>query len=62
MSSTVGEKFTRTESAMVKLPINARAVIVGLLLSDGWLNISSSSRSKNARLGFKQSLAHSGYL
>lgn len=46
---------------MVKLPINVHGVIVGLLLSDGWLTF-SNSRSKNARLGLKQSAAHSEYL
>ena len=43
---------------MVKLSPQSRDVIVGLLLSDGWL----SYAYKNARLGFKQSLSHSGYV
>ncbi len=30
------------------------SVLVGLLLSDGWFNI-SSPKNKNARLGFSQS-------
>jgi hypothetical protein len=35
LQSTVGEKFTRKELAMVKLPPYLESVIVGLLLSDG---------------------------
>jgi len=34
---------------------------MGLLLSDGWLTM-SKKKSKNARLGFKQSLDHSTYV
>jgi len=36
------------------------SVIIGLLLSDGWLIFSSKGR-KNVRLGFAQSGAHAGY-
>jgi hypothetical protein len=43
------------------LPPNIESIIIGLLLSDGFLSFSSSS-SKNARLGFEQSLANFGYL
>ena len=43
---------------MIKLAPHQKSVIVGLILSDGWL----SSDRKNSRLGFKQSLAHSGYV
>jgi len=46
---------------MISLPPFQYSVVVGLLLSDAWL-ICSSLRSKNSRLGFKQSLAHSEYL
>jgi LAGLIDADG DNA endonuclease family/LAGLIDADG endonuclease len=60
LQSTVGEKFTRKELAMIKLPSYQRGVVIGLLLSDGWL-ILSNSRSKNYRLGFSQSLAHLKY-
>jgi len=59
IQSTVGEKFTRKELAMVKLPPYLESVIVGLLLSDGWLIISNS---KNARFGFKQALSNSAYV
>ena len=38
-----------------------KGVIVGLLLSDGWLII-PTKRSKNARFGFKQSLSRSVYV
>jgi len=37
------------------------SVIIGLLLSDGWLGFSSKA-NKNARLEFKKSLAHYQYV
>ena len=37
------------------------SVIIGLLLSDGWLTFASKT-NKNARLGFKQSLSRSAYV
>ena len=53
-------KFTLKVNNMIKLPQYEKSVIIGLLLSDGWLTM-SSSKSKNARLGFKQSLFHFAY-
>jgi len=44
----------------VKLPPYLESEIVGLLLSDGWLN--KSQNSKNARFGFKQALSKSAYV
>ena len=61
LTSTVGIKFTRKQLAMVQLAPYQNSVIIGLLLSDGWL-IFASKTSKNARLGFKQSLDHSEYV
>jgi len=46
---------------MIKLVSYNRYIIVWLLLSDGFFAF-SNSRSKNARLGFKQSLSHSQYV
>jgi hypothetical protein len=46
---------------MVKLAPFQYNVVIGLLLSDGWLNFSSKT-SKNARLGFKQSLYKTSYV
>jgi len=46
---------------MLILPPYQMGVIIGLILSDGWLTIPVKTR-KNARLGFKQSLAHASYL
>lgn len=43
------------------MPSYVRGVIIGLLLSDGYLRF-SSSRSKNARLRIEQSQNNSGYL
>jgi len=45
---------------MVKLPTHIKGIMVGLLLSDAWARF-ESTKSKNALLGFKQSIAHSGY-
>jgi len=58
LQSTVGERFSRKALAMVRLSPYTKGVIVGLILSDGWLIISNST---NARLGFAQSVANSGY-
>ena len=43
---------------MVKLPYFIKSVMIGLLLSDGYI----SFYSKNGSLGLTQSLSHSGYL
>lgn len=60
LTSTVGLKFTRGQLAMVNLVFYTRDIIVGLLLSDGYLSF-TNARSKNVRLGFKQSLANASY-
>jgi len=59
LGSTVGGRLTRIQGNMVKLSKSMLGVLVGLILSDGYLNISNGS--KNARLGFKQSLEKSKY-
>lgn len=56
---TVKERFSRKELAMVVLTPYIKGVVVGLILSDGWLIVNNTSI--NARLGFFQSVAHSGY-
>ena len=62
LPSSVGNKrLTKVERDMVKLPPFQHSVIIGLLLSDGWLTFGSSLH-KNARLGFKQSLSNSEYV
>lgn len=45
---------------MVKLPLDIQYIMVGLILSDGWITF-DSTRSKNALLGFSQSGANSIY-
>jgi hypothetical protein len=60
LTSTVGIKFTRTQLTIIKLAPYQKSVIIGLILSDGWLTIASKT-SKNARLGFAQSVDHSKY-
>jgi hypothetical protein len=54
-------KFTKQVSDMIALPSYHKSVIIGLLLSDGWLTIPVKNR-KNARLGFKQSVSRATYL
>ena len=58
LTPTVGVKSSITQLAMVQLAPCTRDVIVGLLLSDGWL----SSDRENARLGFKQCLDRYQYV
>jgi hypothetical protein len=53
-------RFTKQVSGMIKLPPYQRSVILGVLLSDGWLTFASAT-NKSARLGFKQSLDHFAY-
>jgi len=62
LTSLVGKgRLTKQERNMVKIAPYQMSVIIGLLLSDGWLTIATKT-SKNARLGFKQSLSRSAYV
>jgi hypothetical protein len=62
LTSTVGTgRFTKQISGMINLPPYQKSVIVGIILSDGWLRFASAEH-KNARFEFKQSLAHFGYV
>jgi len=59
LTSTVGTgRFSKQVSNMIILAPYQYSVIIGLLLSDGWITFDH----KNARLGFKQSLDHSQYV
>lgn len=61
LSSTVGlPTYSENVRNIVRIPANHQSVITGLILSDGWLSF-GSKKNTNARLGFKQSLAHFGY-
>lgn len=60
LESTVGKIFSRKELAMIQLPSYQYSVVVGLILSDGWLRL-PAARSKIALLGFLQSGAHGNY-
>ena len=61
LTSTTGERFTLKQLALVDLAPYQFSVIVGLILSDGWL-IFASKTNKNARLGFKQSVDRAAYV
>lgn len=54
-------RFTKHESNMIKLAPFQFSVMIGLILSDGYIRFGSVN-SKNAMLEFKQSISHSGYL
>jgi hypothetical protein len=61
LASNVGSgRFTKQVSNMIVLPPYQKSVIIGLILSDGWL-IFARSHSMSARLGFSQSGDHAGY-
>jgi len=61
LPSTVGSgRFTQKERNMIKLPPFQYSVIVGLLLSDGWINIGNDC--KNGRLGLEQSTLYIEFL
>lgn len=53
-------KLTNKVRILFEIPYYYKNVIIGLLLSDGWLTFGSKA-SVNARLGFKQSLNHFPY-
>ena len=54
-------RHTKQERNMIVIPAYQYSVIVGLLLSDGWLIIASST-SISPRLGFSQSLNRFKYV
>lgn len=63
LSSTAGIKqIPKEERDMIDLPPFQNSVVIGLLLSDAWLQLQSQSRSKNSLLRFKQSLDRSKYV
>lgn len=62
LTSSVGlGKFTKQVSNMLKLPSYQKSVIIGIILSDGWIIVPVKGRI-NARLGFKQAVVHSNYV
>jgi hypothetical protein len=60
VSSVGNGRFNKQVSDMIELAPYQYSVVIGLLLSDGWVIPSRSART-NARLGFKQSLDHFDY-
>ena len=62
LQSSVGlGRFTKQVSQMIELPSDKLSIIVGLILSDGWLRIGNKG-SLNTYLGFKQYLARADYV
>lgn len=61
LPSLVGIRtLTKQERNMIKLPPFQYNVIIGLILSDGWIRYVGAS--KNAQLGFCQSYEHFDYI
>jgi len=62
LNSSLGNgRITNQENSMIKLPPYQKSIIIGLILSYGWLSF-PAKRSNYPRLGFKQSLSHSTYV
>lgn len=62
LGSSVGYgRLTKQVRYMIVLPPYQYSVLVGLLLSDGWLSLSTKT-SVNARFGFRQSSAQFEYV
>lgn len=64
LSSTIGSgiKFISRQRDMISFPPFQHGVIIGLILSDGWLQLQSKQRCINSQLYFKQSLERSKYV
>lgn len=59
LCSTVGyPKVTEIIRHTVNIPLNLRSILVGILISDAWMQI---NKGGNSRLAFKQSLDHFEY-
>ena len=56
----VGIKVSQNELNIIKLPPFIKNLIIGVLLSDGYIIF--SEKNKNGRLSLTQSLSNSGYL
>jgi F-type H+-transporting ATPase subunit a len=59
LSSTSGLRYSDKLRNIVSLPPFIYSIIIGLILSDGW--VQKGKFNKNARLGFKQSVIHTGF-
>lgn len=61
LSSSIGlGKLTNRVSNLIKFPPHIQGVLVGLILSDAWIQF-ANAHNKNARLGFKQGLINFHY-
>jgi heme/copper-type cytochrome/quinol oxidase subunit 1 len=62
LSSTINyPNFTMILQHMVKLPEYIKDILVGVLLSDGYMQLQNKGGKGQARFGFKQSLARLSY-
>jgi hypothetical protein len=53
------KNLTKIERDKIKLTPEIKSILIGLLLSDGWMQ---SRKGWNPRIGFKQSIKHFEYL
>lgn len=60
-SSFSQRKLSHIELNMIKLPQYQRDILIGVLLSDGWLSY-ASVKHKSPRLGFEQTFSKSSYV
>jgi len=60
LSSTIGLRYSNKLRDMVLLPPFKYSIVIGLILSDGWLQ--KGKYNKNARLGLKQSIKNIEFL
>jgi hypothetical protein len=61
-SGVTNKLISKQERDMVRIPSYQYGVIIGLLLSDAWLQLQTKQRSINSHLGFKQALDKSKYV
>nr|YP_009240537.1 LAGLIDADG endonuclease [Pyronema omphalodes]AMO66509.1 LAGLIDADG endonuclease [Pyronema omphalodes] len=61
-SGVTNKLISKQERDMVRIPSYQYGVIIGLLLSDAWLQLQTKQRSINSHLGFKQALVKSKYV
>jgi heme/copper-type cytochrome/quinol oxidase subunit 1 len=61
LNSTVNYPYyTQIVKHMISLPLKIKNIMVGLLISDGWLQLGSGGKA--ARFNLKQSIGHSEFL
>lgn len=55
-----GDKLTKKQKEIIKLPKKVKSILIGILLSDGW--IQRSKKNWSPRIGIKQSIKNVSFL